>query len=54
MFTHTTLSSQDSFFEDSLEKKSFLDKEKDNWENDPNSLLAYKSSWLDIGKNFLC
>lgn len=44
MFAHTTLSLEAFFSRNSLEKKSFLNEEEDNWEDDPDSLLAYKSS----------
>lgn len=48
MFAHTTLSLEAFFSGNPLEKESFLDKKEDNWEDDPDGLPAYKSSWLDI------
>lgn len=52
MFAYTTLSFEDSLFQD-LAKKSFLDeesfshKEEVNWKDNLNRLPARKLSWLD-------
>ncbi len=46
-FTHTALSSEGSLSGDSSEEESSSDEKKGNWEDDPDSLPARRSSWLD-------